>query len=78
MTDLKLLTVVHEPISVNGVVAGFVVMYGFVRDDISPFWNRLSLVLTSLTGVTGFFFPYRGVTRGIVLKAGHDDEVGNL
>ena len=78
MTDLKRFTLVHEPISGNGVVAGFVVMYGFVRDDISPFWNRLSLVLTSLTGVTGFFFPFRGVTQGIVLKTGHDDEVCNL
>jgi hypothetical protein len=78
MTDLKRFTLVHEPISGNGVVARFVVMYGFVRDDISPFWNRLSLVSTSLTGVTGFFFPYRGVTQGIVLKTGHDDEVGNL
>jgi hypothetical protein len=78
MTDLKRFALVHEAISVNGVVAGFVVMYGFVRDDVSPFWNRLSLVLTSLTGITGFFFPFRGVTQGIVLKTGHDGEVGNL
>jgi len=78
MTDLKRFTLVHETISANGVVAGLVVMYGFLRDDVSPFWNRLSLVLTNSTGVTGFFFPFRGVTRGIVLKTRHDNEVDNL
>jgi hypothetical protein len=49
MTDLRLFTLVHEAISVIGVVAGFVVMYGFVRGDVSHFWNRLFLVLTLLT-----------------------------
>ena len=78
MTDLKRFALVHEAISVIGVVAGFVVMYGFLRGDVSHFWNRLLLVLTILTSGTGFFFPFRGVTRGIVLKTGHDDEVGNL
>jgi hypothetical protein len=76
MTDLRLFTLVHEAISVIGVVAGFVVMYGFLRGDVSHFWNRLFLVSTLLTSVTGFFFPFRGVTRGIVLKTGHDDEIG--
>jgi hypothetical protein len=71
MTDLQLFTLIHEAISVIGVVAGFVVMYGFLRgDDVSHFWNRLFLVLTILTSVTGFFFPFRGVTQGIVLKTG--------
>lgn len=78
MTDLQLFTLVHEAISVIGAVAAFVFMYGFLRGDVSHFWNRPFLVLTILTSVTGFFFPFRGITRGIVLKTGHDDEVGDL
>ena len=78
MMDLQLFTLIPKAISLIGVVAGFVVMYGFLRGDVSHFWNSPFLVLTILTSVTGFFFPFRGVTQGIVLKTGHDDEVCNL
>ena len=78
MTDLQLFTLIPKVISLIGVIAGLVAMYGFLRGDVSYFWNRLFLVLTILTSVTGSFFPFRGVTRGIVLKTRHDDDAGHL
>jgi len=78
MMDLQRFTLTPKAISLIGVVAGFVVMYGFLRGDVSHVWNRLLLTMTFVASVIGFFFPYRHVTRSIVLRTGQDDEVDNL
>ena len=60
-------TLVHVAISLIGIVAGLVVVYGFVAGLRLKGWNWLFLVMTILTSVTGFFFPWKGVTPGIIL-----------
>ena len=60
-------TLIHVVISLIGFATGLVVIYGFLTGMRLRSWNSLFLVTTTLTSVTGFFFPYKGITPGIVL-----------
>jgi hypothetical protein len=60
-------TLIHVVISLIGIAAGLVVVYGFVAGQRLPAWNAVFLVMTILTSVTGFFFPFHGITPGIVV-----------
>jgi len=60
-------TKIHVAISLIGILAGLVVLYGFLARRRMPSWNWLFLVMTIATSVTGFFFPFHGITPGIVL-----------
>jgi len=60
-------TVVHVAISLVGIVSGFVVAVGLLRSKILDRWTALFLVTTVATSVTGFFFPFHGVTPGDVV-----------
>ena len=60
-------TLIHVAISLIGILAGLVVVYGFLAGLKLPAWNWVFLVFTLLTSVTGFFFPFHGITPGIVV-----------
>ncbi len=60
-------TLIHVAISLIGIFSGLVVVYGFVAGLKLPAWNLVFLVFTILTSVTGFFFPFHGITPGIVV-----------
>jgi hypothetical protein len=60
-------TLIHVVISLIGIASGLVVIYGFLTGKRLGAWNALFLVMTILTSVTGFFFPFHGVTPGIVV-----------
>jgi hypothetical protein len=60
-------TQVHVALSLVGIAAGFVVVFGMMASRRWPAMTALFLVTTILTSVTGFLFPYHGVTPGIVL-----------
>ena len=62
-------TLIHVAISLIGIATGLVVVYGFVAGMRLPGWNAVFLVMTILTSVTGFFFPFHGITPGIVVGA---------
>lgn len=64
---MSTLTLVHVAISLVGIAAGLVVVYGFLTGLRLKAWNWLFLVMTILTSVTGFFFKFHGITPGIVL-----------
>jgi hypothetical protein len=63
---LTALTIVHVVISLVGIAAGLAVLYGFLTAKSSPLTN-LFLWTTVATSVTGFFFPFHGITPGIVI-----------
>jgi hypothetical protein len=50
-----------------GIAAGFVAVFGLIRDRWLGFWMSTFLWATILTSVTGFMFPFKGITPGIVL-----------
>jgi hypothetical protein len=63
--SLPVFTVLHVLISLVGIAAGFVVMYGFLTDQRLDRWTATFLVTTALTSLTGFLFPFTGLTPAI-------------
>jgi len=53
-------TLFHVLISLAGILSGLVVIRGFLRSVWLDGWNRIFLLTTVLTSVTGFFFPFFG------------------
>jgi hypothetical protein len=67
---LSTLAIVHVVISLIGIVAGLVIVFGFLKPGKPGMTNTVFLLFTILTSVTGYiFFPYHGVTPGIVVGA---------
>lgn len=62
MFDLPMFTLIHVVISVLGIIAGLVVVGGFLAGRQLGTWVTIFLVTTIATSVTGFGFPFRGVT----------------
>jgi len=65
--SLQTFTVVHVVISLAGIAAGLVVMYGFLTNQRQDGWTAAFLTTTALTSLTGFVFPFMGVTPAIKL-----------
>ena len=61
------LTLVHVVLSLIGIVSGLVVLYGLLTANRMDGWTLVFLVTTVATSVTGFFFPFKGVTPAIIL-----------
>jgi len=56
--NLATLTSIHTVISLGAILAGFVVVFGMMRRQASPFWIAAFLGSALATSVTGFFFPF--------------------
>lgn len=65
--SLHTFTLIHVVISLLGIGSGFVVMYGFLTNQRLERWTVFFLTTTVLTSITGFMFPFAGVTPGIKL-----------
>ena len=65
--SLHTYTVIHVLISLAAIASGFIVMYGFLSGKRMDGWNGFFLTMTVLTSVTGFGFPFAGVTPAIKL-----------
>ena len=57
---LNIFTAFHVLLSLIGIVAGLVVLYGLLTAKALPAWTAWFLTTTVATSVTGFFFPYHG------------------
>ena len=60
-------TIIHVAISLIGIGTGLIVLFGLLNGKLLSSWNGLFLIFTILTSVTGFFYPFKGVTPGIIL-----------
>jgi hypothetical protein len=60
-------TYLHVFLSLIGIAAGLVVILGLLGGRILRVVTALFFVSTVLTSVTGFLFPFKGVTPGIIL-----------
>jgi hypothetical protein len=54
-------TLFHVVLSLVGIVSGFVVIFGMLRDRRLPGWTASFLVTTLATSVTGLLFPSTGL-----------------
>ena len=61
------LTFIHVLLSLIGIFSGFVVLFGMFAARRLDSWTAIFLITTVATSVTGFFFPFHGVTPGIVI-----------
>jgi hypothetical protein len=60
-------TSLHVAISLIAIAAGFLALFGMIASKRLPALNILFLITTVLTTLTGFLFPFKGVTPGIVV-----------
>jgi hypothetical protein len=67
--DLSTFTLIHVLISIVGIIAGLVVLGGLMAGARLDGWTALFLVTTTLTSITGFFFPASAVTPAHIVGA---------
>jgi hypothetical protein len=65
--SLRLFTQIHVVFSLIGIAAGMAVLLGLLTRRKFPIITAVFLVTTILTSVTGFLFPFNGMTPGIIL-----------
>jgi hypothetical protein len=65
--SLPAFTLLHVIISLLGIGTGLIVVFGMIGSRLLSSLNAIFLVTTVLTSVTGFLFPFKGVTPGIIL-----------
>lgn len=66
-SNLSAFTKLHVVISLVGILSGLVVMFGLLVGQKLNRWTAVFLISTVATSVTGFFFPFHGVTPAIVV-----------
>jgi hypothetical protein len=64
---LAIYTLLHVAISLVGIVSGLWVVFSWIAGKRPEGWTRLFLVTTILTSVTGFFFPFHGITPALIV-----------
>ena len=57
-TGLALFTLFHVALSLAGIIAGLVVVFGLISAKQSKTWTSTFLVTTATTSLTGFLFPF--------------------
>jgi hypothetical protein len=65
--SLSAFTTLHVIISLIAIVAGIVVMFGMLGSTRPDTLTAIFLLFTILTSVTGFMFPFNGMTPGILI-----------
>jgi hypothetical protein len=58
-TGLAVFTLFHVALSLVGILAGFVVLFGLISAKQSKSWTSTFLVTTAATSLTGFLFPFQ-------------------
>jgi hypothetical protein len=66
---MKTFTLIHVAISLMGIFSGLVVLGGLLAGKRLNGWTALFLSTTVLTSVTGYFFPFHGITPAMVVGA---------
>ena len=62
-------TFFHVVISLIGIFTGFIALFGMIAGKRLDGWNGIFLITTALTSITGFFFPFHGLTPGYYVGA---------
>jgi len=64
--SLLAFTRLHVALSLIGIGSGFLMGWGLLRSHRMPVATAVFLLTTALTSITGFLFPFKGITPGIV------------
>jgi hypothetical protein len=68
-TGIAILLYSHTLISLVAIVAGLIVTAHLLTARVSRFWTDTFLVTALATSVTGYFFPFSGVTPAMIVGA---------
>lgn len=60
-------TFFHVLLSLIGIFAGFIAIFGMIAGKRLDGWTALFLVTTALTSITGFFFPFHKLLPSHIL-----------
>ncbi len=63
----QVFTLVHVILSLAGIGAGLIMILALADNRFSRGLHMFFVGTTALTSITGFLFPYHGITPGIVL-----------
>jgi hypothetical protein len=64
---LQIYTIIHTLISLVAIFTGFVVLFGLLAGKRLSGWTTWFLITAVATTVTGFFFPFHGLTPAFKL-----------
>jgi hypothetical protein len=64
---LQIYTIIHTLISLVAIFTGLVVMFGMLGGKRPDGWTKWFLITAVATTVTGFFFPFHGLTPAFKL-----------
>jgi hypothetical protein len=64
---LHIYTIIHTLLSLIAIFTGFVVLFGLFARKRLDGWTKWFLITSVATTVTGFFFPFHGITPAIKL-----------
>jgi hypothetical protein len=64
---LHIYTIIHTLLSLIAIFTGFVVLFGLFAGKRLDGWIKWFLITSIATTVTGFFFPFHGITPAIKL-----------
>ena len=64
---LHIYTIIHTLISLIAIFTGIVVLCGLLTGNPLDGWTKWFLITAVATTVTGFLFPFHGVTPAIIL-----------
>ncbi|UWZ83802.1 hypothetical protein [Occallatibacter riparius] len=62
-----LFTGIHVVLSLLGIATGFMVLFSMIGNRKSAAWTAWFFISNILTDVTGFLFPFKGITPAIIL-----------
>jgi hypothetical protein len=65
--NLATFTLVHVAITLVAIASGLIVLFGLLRSRRMELATDIFLLFTVLTDVTGFLFPFHGVTPAFTL-----------
>ncbi len=64
---LQIYTIIHTLLSLIAIFTGFVVLFGLFAGKRLDGWTKWFLITAVATTLTGFFFPFNGITPAIKL-----------
>ena len=64
---LHVYTIIHTLISLVAIITGLVVLFGLLAGKRLDSWTKWFLITAVATTVTGFFFPFHGLTPALIL-----------
>jgi hypothetical protein len=69
MSGLLLFTLFHVAVSLVAIVLGLIWLRDLLASRLAPTLTAWFLALTALTSLTGFLFPFHGLTPALVVGA---------